>query len=143
MQDEQGYLLLEETIALALISIVLCTAAGFLQVVLSVYQIGAESVEGQYFTRSTLQWIQDDLSQAQQIRVGDNGERLYLVRMDGQAVEYYCHRGQLYRHANSTLPITEGIEAIGFTLNSQNYVTIEVRAAGGKAFCVAGGCSIW
>lgn len=125
--NSRGWALLEMLLVLP----VLLLIAGILFMLLGhgIRAFGqvAKLEEEQYFARSAMQMINDDVVQARQASICNDGRGLDLIYADGSSRRYFFSEGQIFRiSADSVLPLTENTSGLGFSLPSAAVVRTEI-----------------
>ncbi|HWP95931.1 MAG TPA: hypothetical protein VN426_03705 [Syntrophomonadaceae bacterium] len=98
--------------------------------------------EQQYFARTAMQAISDDIIQANSVSLFNDGQGLDMKDPDGRSIRYYLAGNQIYRiSGTNSVPITENTSICFFSYLSANVVQVEiVEGQGANTFRLLEAC---
>ncbi|MDR1159531.1 MAG: hypothetical protein LBK69_02790 [Syntrophomonadaceae bacterium] len=137
LKDSEGYLLIELLVALPLMIMVAAALWSILWLGLNVYRQHENKSEIQYFCRTALQFIQDDVKKGETLALAEESNDLQITDMNGELIVYYLMNGRVYRRSTgaSPQPVCEGIGALSFELAANGLVRVVITGVKGAETC--------
>ncbi|MDR1615404.1 MAG: hypothetical protein LBR98_00050 [Syntrophomonadaceae bacterium] len=137
LKDNKGYLLIEVLVALPLMIMTAAALWSILWLGLNVYRQHEDKSEIQYFCRTALQFIQDDVKKGANLALAGVSNDLQITDESGKLTVYYWMGGRVYRQSEgfSPLPVCEGIESLNFELAANGLVYVVITGVKGVETC--------